>query len=107
MKAILLNLGLMLVLLMLLATQFVGMQQNTAIALQLTATTIAPTIRTDDNFLSAKNKDNNMPDNITTPSGLKYQILKAGRACSPGLLALSPPTILGRRHGLRQQSWGC
>lgn len=85
MKAILLNLGLMLVLLMLLATQFVGMQQNTAIALQLTATTIAPTIKTDENFLSAKNKDNNMPDNITTPSGLKYQILKAGRGESPSI----------------------
>ena len=70
--------------LMLIATQFVGIQQNTAIALQLT-TTITPTIEANENSLSTNNKDNNMPDTITTASGLKYQIIKAGGGKSPNI----------------------
>jgi len=85
-KTILLNFGLVIVyMLMLIATQFVGIQQKTAIALQLTTTTITPTIEADENSLSANNKDNNMPDTITTASGLKYQILKAGGGEPPSI----------------------
>ncbi|NRB07901.1 MAG: FKBP-type peptidyl-prolyl cis-trans isomerase [Richelia sp.] len=82
MKAILLSLGFTLICVVVLVVgQIGGTPQNTAVASQLTTATTTPTIKTDKNTLIAKN--NNMSDTVTSPSGLKYQIITPGEGECP------------------------
>ncbi|KYC41981.1 peptidylprolyl isomerase [Scytonema hofmannii PCC 7110] len=83
MKAILLSVGFMLVcVVVLVLAQVGGHNQNTAIAVQMTETTPAPTQVTENNTLIAS-KAMSEANAVTTPSGLKYVELKEGTGETP------------------------
>jgi peptidylprolyl isomerase len=81
-KAILLSVGLMLVCVVMLVLAQVGSKQDSAIAANLTNTTLAPATITENNTLIASNTMSDA-NTVTTPSGLKYIELQEGTGDTP------------------------
>jgi FKBP-type peptidyl-prolyl cis-trans isomerase len=95
MKGILLSVGFMLVCVLVLVFAQIGGKQDSAVAANLTATTLTPTIVTkktqNNTLIASKTMPDNavphpsgLPDNaVTTPSGLKYVELEEGTGVTP------------------------
>ncbi len=82
MKSILLSVAFMLICVVVLVLAQVGNKQDSAIATNVTQTTPAPTIFTENNTLIANNTMSEAKT-VTTPSGLQYVEIKEGTGVTP------------------------
>lgn len=83
MKSIFLSVGFMLVCVLVLVLAQVGNKVNSAVAANLTETTPAPTILTNNQTLIASNTVMSDANVVTNPSGLKYVELEEGTGPTP------------------------